>query len=311
MPNRLFPPEVNYRVMDLDPGFSSTFQPGIYPTAPNYASSGNSFSSTRPRVAGVPPVRPELLPQEYPSSGYGSPFQPITNSIGNAAANQAIGSEVGSFLPSASAALPYAGPALAAAAGAYGTYDLLKNHDERGDGRNVLQGGLSGFALGGPFGAVLGGGLGGFLGGKPHPETEDRSRALSQIDDLLKGLKTGSARDSNFYNVKNNTPETAEGQLVGSVNPLAEILVSRQEGDFNTPDNNKRRSDLAGMLANTVMRSKGDTGTVRELYGKAGLDRDKAYQAVLELRKAGQIESDSERDAYLAGIDKLFGIGGA
>jgi hypothetical protein len=300
-------------------------------TVPGY---GSPFSAPRlvdmpfrPRLfpeasASLRPQTPELLSSSRPQTPELLPA--ATAAAGLSPGSDAITGVMPGVLDGLSPFQQYVLPGAGAAIGAYSLYDLLR--DTHSPVSGGIRGGLAGAgtgasigtmiepglgtAIGGGIGALFGGGLGAFSGkGQPHPETADRRSALQQIDSLLQGLRTGSARDSSFYNVANNTPDTASGQLVGAVNPLSELLVSQQQGDFNTPDTDKRRSDLTGMLVNTALRSGGDPfSTVKQLYDRAGLDHNQAYQGILALRKSGQIEDDAQRDAYLAAIDKLYGI---
>lgn len=86
-------------------------------------------------------------------------------------------------------------------------------------------------------------------------------------------------------------------EVVGALNPLAAII---SEGD------EKLTSDFAGYFTNAALTSGDPEENARAFYKQGGYDRDKAYQAVLDL---GDKIDPGRRDAYLAGIDKLFGVG--
>ena len=86
------------------------------------------------------------------------------------------------------------------------------------------------------------------------------------------------------------------GETVGAANPLAAIVSG---GDP------KLTSDFSGMFTNAIQQSGLDPNTAtREMYDRLGVDRNRAYNAVLNM---GNIDNNT-KEAYLAAIDKTFGI---
>lgn len=96
------------------------------------------------------------------------------------------------------------------------------------------------------------------------------------------------------------------GDIVGSLNPLAEIIQRRTD----MPDH--IRENFAGILSN-IASSEGDvTENVKNFYDQAGLSRDDAFTNILQASDpniAGDAALDAgTRDAMLAAIDKVFGV---
>jgi hypothetical protein len=90
-------------------------------------------------------------------------------------------------------------------------------------------------------------------------------------------------------------------RLIGFTNPLAEILVERFGGD------RARASDFAGEFANAAKASQDPEATIRSWYEKAGVDRDTAYNKIIDMYEEDRLDLDTT-EAYLAGIDKFFGV---
>jgi hypothetical protein len=218
-------------------------------------------------------------------------------------------------------ALPIAGTAL----GAYGMYDAFTDPGTKSE--TAMQGGLSGLGAGagigmlagGPLGALVGGGIGALTGGglggffgkdKPHPETQDRRDIIDQLKqsgflgaggEVQGGGTIGDARNPSTYNLDpaKNTPDQVMGQTVGMTAPLAAILTNGASA--------KAREDTTGMLVNAVKDSANPYDRVKDLYAKAGLDRNTAYTKIGELASAGKL-TDQERDSAFAAIDQLFNV---
>ena len=296
---------------------------------------GSMFSSLIPMAAliGGSYLGHELMKPSSPSSSGGSSI--FSNMFGGGEGGSQIASQVagapetpqllgGEAVASGGGMGSYALPLMGGALGAYGLYDTLSGDKSRGGG--ALQGGLSGAAmgaslgsvvpgigtaLGAGIGAVAGGGLGGLFGkDQPHPDTQDRSAMLGELSDrgITQGLPMGNARDPSSYNVANNTPETVTGQIVGAIDPLASILVSKSGANFQGGDFSKHKSDLSGMLTNAVQQSGGNPAeAIRGLYMKAGLDRNSAYNQIQQLSQTGAL-APAEANAALASIDKIFGV---
>jgi hypothetical protein len=87
------------------------------------------------------------------------------------------------------------------------------------------------------------------------------------------------------------------GDVVGGVNPLSALMLA--------DGTDKQRSDLTGQLANAAVSSGDTTANIMKQYADAGFaDRQSAYDAVLNLPDI----DDATRNAYLASIDKTFGV---
>jgi len=327
------PFDYDYRIMDLDPQFADVFQPTADSEYSDFRDPSLSSPPTSPGMSGQipqagipippPPPPPEqrLPPAMQAAAGYGlSKLPSMTQTVSDfgSAASDLPAARGPVVDPAAAGGLgDYALPALGAGLGAYGLYNTLSGDKTKAEG--AFGGAASGAALGasigsifpgvgtlagGGIGALAGGGLGGLFGkDKPHPEQLDREKALSQLGDISKGL------NSRAYNVANNSMGTKEGQTVGALNPLSAILTSRQGAEgFNNPDPNKRMSDLTGMMTNSALGSGDPIKDITSKYAQAGLNHNSAYEAILKLREGGQISDDNTRDAYLAAIDKLYGV---
>lgn len=276
------------KVMDKMPSFDSIFSAGSAPQAPSVISATNGVAPSVPNV--------------------------ITGSQGGG-----MLSGIGSY------ALPAAGAAL----GAYGLYDTFTGDKSKAGG--ALQGAASGAALGASVGSVfpvvgtaVGAGVGGLLGGvggllagqdKPHPETLDRRTQLDELkgQGITDGLNIGNARDPKTYNVDLSKAGTDQplGQMIGAVNPLAEILVADSQGQYNNADSDKRRSDTTGMLTNALMQDgSGGYEKLRSMYASKGLDHDTAYARIVNMASGPNAQiTEQERDAYLAALDNLYAHG--
>lgn len=208
-----------------------------------------------------------------------------TSALGGGAAGSGVtssgimGTGIGG---SAGVALPAAG----IAAGAYtgyqqgkGIYDAMKGEDL--DMQQQIALALPTFGASFLYNPVkkLFGGL--------HPEQKDRNEYIKQMSE--KGL---SGLDSKAYNV--DFTKEGVGEAVGAANPLAAI----------TTDSDKKRSDAAGMMVNSMIEKGIDPLVgMKNAYTSMGFDRDKAYNAVLAL----DIDQ-ATKNAYLASIDKTFGV---
>lgn len=107
-----------------------------------------------------------------------------------------------------------------------------------------------------------------------------------------------------MYETDATNKATAED--IGRVDPLAEILAAKYNKNASPEDQEKARSQQAAYLTNAI-QSQGDAvANAKQLYANAGLDRETAYQDVLDLIKSGKIDQ-ARGNAYLASIDKLFG----
>ena len=110
---------------------------------------------------------------------------------------------------------------------------------------------------------------------------------------------------------KGEVPAEYQG-LVAALDPLGYIM-SGGKGDPNSFEY-QAGSGMSGILTNAIARSGGDRGAgVREAYqGYYGTSdpmnaRNQAGTDVWNLYRSGKI-TDRERNAYLAEIDKQFGV---
>lgn len=105
-----------------------------------------------------------------------------------------------------------------------------------------------------------------------------------------------------FSNAKSGD---AQSVAIGNVNPLAAII---------TGGNKELATDFTTYFTKGTMSNAGnDPAKIREnaikQYSNAGLDKDKAIAAILDLEKQGKVTTD-EAIAYKNGISMLFGGGG-
>jgi hypothetical protein len=103
-----------------------------------------------------------------------------------------------------------------------------------------------------------------------------------------------------YYDVDWSDPNA--GQLVGDINPLA-LALSFDE---------KTQADLVGEFYNGAIAGKDPQSRIADYYnklpGQSAMDkRNFIYENVQNAYKEGRI-TESERNAYLAGIDAHFGV---
>lgn len=120
---------------------------------------------------------------------------------------------------------------------------------------------------------------------------------------LADGSKFDLGKDGSIKNYNVDFNQEGVDQVVGALDPVAEIIARGS----NLSD--KQRSDLAGQLTNAAMSGGGDRGAnIRGIYQSAGLDRNTAYNAIRELADNQNAFDGGRRDAYLASIDRVFGV---
>jgi len=90
------------------------------------------------------------------------------------------------------------------------------------------------------------------------------------------------------------------GEYVGMANPIGALLTGAS-GD--------RWQDAVSWITNALTTTKGGgvIENTRSIYEQAGLDRNTAYQGILDLTEMGRL-TEGERDSMLASIDKVFGV---
>jgi hypothetical protein len=272
-------------------------------------------------VGGSAPSMPSLLSGSLSGAGSGLLS---AGEAGLANTGGAIQAVAPGALGSASGLGSYLIPGLGAVAGGIGLYDAFTGDETKSS--SGIKGGLGGAALGASLGSVfpgvgtlLGAGVGALAGGglgslfgqdKPHPETQDRRDIIDQLKqggflgaggEVQGGGRIGDARNPSTYNLDpaKNTPDQVMGQTVGMTAPLAAILTGGASA--------KAREDTTGMLVNAVKDSANPYDRVKDLYTKAGLDRNTAYSKIGELAAAGKL-TDQERDSAFAAIDQLFNV---
>lgn len=229
----------------------------------------------------------------------------------------------------------FLGSAIPAAATAVGAYSLYNNlTDEEAD---PLGGALAGAGMGGgayallatqpelwPFLAITGGSalLGGGLG-LIKGKNKDRIERDSWRDQLKEGQWMGMGDDLKVRfsdggemnlgeegwrdvggkkGMPFDMPDDEESrQIRGMAQPLAHILIGGSD-DRSA----KRVQDLGGYMGNAAKQGNARQ-RLQELYAGSGLDHDTAYGEVWNRYNAGEID-DKTRNAYLAAVDKLYGV---
>lgn len=216
------------------------------------------------------------------------------------------------------------GTAIPVAGGLYSGYNLAQNLMD--DKKDPMGGALSGAGLGaslaalgllgpvGPLaalalGAAGGGALGMIGSGKDKDQiARDQVRkALKEagvVDDqwnltLADGSKFDIGADGSIQNYNVDFGKEGVGDIVAATNPLAAIV---------TGGNPKLKSDFAGYFTNAAMSAGDSIENIKKLYADAGLDHAKAYKSIQEMVAAEKL-SKEEGDAYLNGLDQLFGVG--
>lgn len=219
------------------------------------------------------PATPTVLGASWLGSGAAG-----AGAAGTAAGGAGMGATLG-------AALPWLGGAAALGAAGYLAYDQLskptKSKEQRM--RDDLRSQFQDMGIANQDYQV------GLRNGGSYDIGKDGHSTLVNQD----GSKR-RAWDADFTNA--NT-----GSIVGAVDPLAEIASARagKEGIA--------REQAAGMLTNAVMSGDDAMSNARKLYTEAGLDRDSSATAIHHLFEQGRID-ERRRDAYLASIDRLYGV---
>lgn len=214
-----------------------------------------------------------------------------------------MGSLAGTTLkagPMAGMAGPIAGGVMGAALLGKGLYDTYNN--KQGDPFSRAQAGFS--TMGASEAYRLGSKM---FAGKTNRDQLQRDavrndlRSTGFIDNsynvsLADGRKFDIGKDgsSKAYNV-DFTKDGAK-DAVGATQGLAAILAG----------SGKAKDDLAGYLANAAMSSgKYNADDSRALYAKAGIDKQKAFDATNEMANSGQIDH-ATKAAYQNSFNSLF-----
>ncbi len=301
---------------------------GGVPAAPDLI--GGSFVSPSPAVSpglseasfgGFTPPQVGGFPLPIPGNWWDAP-------AGTDAA--ALGSNISSGLEylgvggeTAGAVGSGLGTAIPVAGGLYGGYNLAQNllDNKKDPAGGASAGAATGAAIGSfvpipgatligaGLGALVGGGLGMIGGDKGEDQlARDQIRAAlldaGVIDDgynltLADGSKYDIGKDGSIQNYNVDFSEENVGDLVASANPLAALITG---GDP------KLRSDFAGYFTNAAKSSGDPLENIKKIYADAGFNHDSAYGGILKLVEEKKI-SKEEGDAYLNGLDQLFGVG--
>lgn len=144
--------------------------------------------------------------------------------------------------------------------------------------------------------------------GKHYIELADGSRFDLWKDGDWQGYKVGW-NDPDFDVEAFGRGEIGAGKYHDAIGMTAPLAVIQFQG--SSP---KLAVDFTGYYSNAVMQSGDPTANAQKLYADAGLDRDSAYTAILQMGPKedggnGTLDAGA-RDAYLAAIDKLFGVPG-
>ena len=240
----------------------------------------------------------------------------------------ALGSNIGSGLEylgvgaeSAGAIGSGLGTAIPVVGGLYGGYNLAQNLLD--DKKDPMGGAMSGVATGAALGSfipgvgtLVGGGLGALAGGAlgmtgsgkgEDQVARDKVRAALQsagmLDDkynltLADESKFDIGADGSIQNYNVDFEKEGVGDIVAAANPLAALVTG---GDP------KLKSDFAGYFTNAAMSSGESLENIKKFYADAGFDHAKAYAGINKLAEEGKL-SREEADAYLNGLDSLFGV---
>jgi hypothetical protein len=117
-----------------------------------------------------------------------------------------------------------------------------------------------------------------------------------KLDNFSPDGEFGAER--NYYDVDWSNP--GAGGVVGLIDPLVYTMMPGE-------DMEKLRSQYAGYFVNAAQGGTNPEQRVRELYDKAGLDRNSAAEAVWKMYNDGQLTQE-QRNAQLASVDRLYGI---
>lgn len=240
-------------------------------------------------------------PQQQGQPTIGSSALPIMAGVG---ASKLMGGGAAAMAPAATTAATASSPwslsgigstgnYLLPAAGAVGALDLISN-DRRG-ARGIVQGGLSGAAIGSNWGlpgAIAGGAIGAGVGiaktlegGKSKDQQgRDKSRAsLQQLGlydkdfnlTLSDGTKVNMGLDGSVTNYNVDFNKEGIGDVVALVNPLAFLIA---QGD------QKRANDLAGELTNAIYASKDPRAEAKRLYEQLGASVEQLNTGIDQLK---------------------------
>lgn len=195
--------------------------------------------------------------------------------------------------------VPLAGAALAAGQTAYNIFDAFNRDFDKTDTKENL------FKLRGPqfWASVFGGGKDRFQQGRDSARSFFRDNFEGFVDDdwnvtLADGAKydIGKDGDSDLYLFSDKEIQDEETvQVAQALEPLAVMKLgdSRQADEFQT------------IFTRAAMSSGDWKANVRKMYEDVGMNRDEAYEFILE----SNIFDDKEKDAYLAALDRAFEIG--
>lgn len=106
------------------------------------------------------------------------------------------------------------------------------------------------------------------------------------------------ANGGKSYNIDWN--QEGVGDVVGAIDPIVAALSSGKDKGS--------KSGVVGELTNAVVKGGSNKqDAINQIYASTGKSHSDLYQAILARWQAGEI-SAGERDAYLAALDKQFGI---
>jgi hypothetical protein len=231
----------------------------------------------------------------------------------------------------ASSLMGMALPAAGIAAGGYGLYDLAANRessDIKATGQGLASGAAAGAGIGAMFGgvgavpgAIIGGGLGA-LGGllssnfgsgkgkdqRARDEVRKRMKDagmisvdgndkwnLTRADGSTYDIGTENMARPDDYQIEDFNKEGV-GQTIGWTDPLAAIVTG---GDKTL------KEQFSGYFTNMAVGQGDARANAQNLYQQAGLDKEKAWQAVNELEAQGKIDQQTGH-VYRNSLNLLF-----
>ena len=232
-----------------------------------------------------------------------------SHSLGAGGAGTVTGAGAEGMLSGMGAALPWLGVAGIGAYTGYKGFDAWNKAKHKGAMGGLKQGIKSAGILNAVpiLGQVpwMAGFAQGAFGGKKHKDQYARDAWRSPLKgNLLDDAYNVTLADGSKYNIGADghrqydvdMSRAGAGDAIAGANPLAHLL-SRGSA--------KLRSDGAGYLANAAMSSGDTRSNLLKQYYDVGLDHDKAYGAIAQDNKLDK----GTRDAYLNGLDQLFGVG--
>lgn len=277
----------------------------------------NSIDDT---FAGSAPAAPAVVDAGFTGASPAAPTVVDAGFTGATAATNAAPSTptvIGAGYPAASNTFGTLGgvaPALGLAGQAYYYGQQgLDAYKKIQDGRTRDAGWLKGAMLTNPITAWAAPAVD-FLGissGK-HPDqyqrdaVRDRLKEIGMIDDGYNltntdGTKFDIGKDGSIKNYNLDFNKDGIGDIVGLAQGLAAFITGGDE---------KATSDLTGYMVNAAMQSGDPRANLLKYAADAKIDHDTAYGGINALAGAEENPLDRDRaDAYLNGLDQLFGTG--